>query len=66
MLMNGPYARREYRYPAIDANMAAIVVPDRQWMKVYWRIYDAIQLRISPVQSKATDLEAERGRGGVG
>lgn len=30
MWMNGPYARRERRYPAIDANMAAIVVPDRQ------------------------------------
>lgn len=62
---------REHRYPAIDANMAAIVVPDRQWMRVYWRIYDAIQLRISPVQTKAADLEIERrgrerGRGGVG
>lgn len=39
------------------------------WMGLYWRIYDAIQLRISPVQTKAAGLEIERresGRGGAG
>lgn len=69
MLMTGSHARRKHRYPAIDANMAATVVPDRQWMGLYWRIYDAIQLRISPVQTKAAGLEIERresGRGGAG
>lgn len=67
--MTGSHARRKHRYPAIDANMAATVVPDRQWMGLYWRIYDAIQLRISPVQTKAAGLEIERresGRGGAG
>lgn len=69
MLMTGSHARRKHRYPTIDANMAATVVPDRQWMGLYWRIYDAIQLRISPVQTKAAGLEIERresGRGGAG
>lgn len=59
---------RERRYPAMDANMAAIVVPDHKWMKVYWRISDAIQLRISPhcPERSCRSRERELGRGGVG
>lgn len=56
---------RERRYPAMDANMAAIVVPDHKWMKVYWRIYDAIQLRISPhCPERSYRISRERRRGG--